>query len=205
MTTQISTRDKTINQVCQTTVKGVLFTSILLIGNNASLTGETQLHTVQPIGFYSQNDELYTMNNKDNSISFWLTGYNIRNNICSGIEEVTVNRDKIDNLRKLDNISLMKNDWNGNGARAFQQEVISKVRGIITVLSVQPELFPTACETIQLEYEKENGEYLEIEVGADAKAEVFQIDASGAEKYYEIITEAKVINEVVSRFYEQCI
>ena len=51
---------------------------------------------------------------------------------------------KEDNLRKLDEISTLKSDWNGRDAKPLPAGVIKKVRALIKALTIQPEIFPTS-------------------------------------------------------------
>ena len=72
---------------------------------------------------------------------------------------------------KLKQISNLKDNWNENGAKGFTKEHLKKVEKIIELLSKEPAIFPTAMESIQLEYESEYG-YLEINVFKD-KIEIY--------------------------------
>ena len=119
----------------------------------------------------------------------------------SGMESVIISKEKIYNLKKLDKIALLKDGWNGNKAKPFESELISKVRKIITVLEIQPELFPTVCNSIQIEYEKEDGSYLEIGLNLEETWEVFEINSTGEERYFSIVANAETINKVVNSFY----
>ena len=67
--------------------------------------------------------------------------------------------DKAENLRKLDEISSLKENWNGNGAPVIPPTVIKKARALVKALTVQPEIFPTALETIQLEFDNKHHDY----------------------------------------------
>lgn len=112
-----------------------------------------------------------------------------------------MNEEKIYNLRKLDQIARLEAGWNGNKAKAFEEQLISKVRRIITGLELQPELFPTACNSLQFEYEKEDGSYLEIEINSKNTWEVFQINSDGKETYFSIADNIEAIIKVVNSFY----
>ncbi len=112
-----------------------------------------------------------------------------------------VNKGEIENLEKLNQISKLKDGWDGDCAVAFEESLIEKVRDIITNLNYLPEIFPTACDSIQLEFDREDGAYLEIEVSADEKAEVFTIDNRGKENTTEIKSFPDEINKVVDCFY----
>ena len=68
------------------------------------------------------------------------------------------------NLSTLDDISELKYNWNGYGASAFSKELIDRCRDILGRLPVQPELYPTACDSIQFEWETADGRYMDVEV-----------------------------------------
>lgn len=68
------------------------------------------------------------------------------------------------NYQVIESIKKLEENWNDNHANPFSPNLIRKVAGIISVLKVQPQIFPTARNSIQLEYEKENGDYLEFEI-----------------------------------------
>jgi len=106
------------------------------------------------------------------------------------------------NLKRLLAISLLKDNWDGNGANAFSKDLISKVRNIIILLNKQPELFPTSVNSIQLEYEGADNSYLEIEITDQDTAEVYRIDRSGGEDTFLIKVDADILNKLVTAFYE---
>lgn len=114
---------------------------------------------------------------------------------------VMIDNERIKTIAKLSRIATLKDNWNGEGATPFSSTLISLVWQIITQLNIQPEVFPTAADSIQLEYEKDDGSYLEFEICEDQKAEVFSIDAQGNEIYEEITVDLDVINEMVAQFY----
>ena len=68
------------------------------------------------------------------------------------------------NLSTLDDISELKYNWNGYGASAFSKELIDRCRDLLGQLPVQPELYPTACDSIQFEWETADGRYMDAEV-----------------------------------------
>lgn len=124
-----------------------------------------------------------------------------------GIKDDTLIPDKADidirteNLDKLFAISTLEDNWNGNGAPSFPRKLIEKVHGIITDLAIQPELFPTALQTIQLEYDNSRKDHMEIEIGTDDMSEVFVVGNSGGESIERIESTARAINERVGAFY----
>lgn len=114
---------------------------------------------------------------------------------------MTVNEEKLGNLKKLKEIAMLQDNWNANGAEAFSVGLISKVRNIIVFLEIQPEVFPTACGSLQLEYDKQDGSHMEIELTESDNAEIFVVDSMGCESIRTIRASIEVINKVVSEFY----
>ena len=68
----------------------------------------------------------------------------------------------------------LEDNWNDNGAKAFSKELIRKAQFFYCKLSKKPLIFPTAFESVQLEYEDDNGNYLEMEVYND-RIKIFEI------------------------------
>ena len=112
-----------------------------------------------------------------------------------------VDDDKAENLRKLDEISSLKEDWNGNGAPVIPPTVIKKARALVKALTVQPEIFPTALETIQLEFDNKHHDHMEIEISLSDKAEVFIAPYDDNEHIETIRSTAAAINERLVAFY----
>ena len=106
------------------------------------------------------------------------------------------------NLKKLLYISTLQDNWNGNGASAFSQKLISTVQNVVVSLNRQPELFPTPANSIQLEYEGDNNSYLEIEILESEDAEVYRINRDGSEDSFTTSVDADTLNRLVATFYE---
>lgn len=86
---------------------------------------------------------------------------------------LTVFRTENSANRALKDISVLQDNWNENGAKSFSRELVEKCYKILRQLTAEPFICPTACGSIQFEYEKENGEYLEFEIYED-RIEFFQ-------------------------------
>lgn len=104
-------------------------------------------------------------------------------------------------IARLQEIANLNDDWNGNGAEHFSTVIIDKTKDIVCGLTLQPEIFPTAKDTIQLEYDGKNDSYLEFEVGNTDKASVFSIDSNGRELNFVVDLSADSLNKVISEFY----
>lgn len=113
-------------------------------------------------------------------------------------------KDKITNLKRLSEIEKLPNNWNNNGAERISENVIKTIRKLLMTLTFQPEIFPTACDAVQLEWENENDEYLEMEVLED-EINVFQIDRDGNEKQSSIAVDLSRIKNIVEEFYDRAV
>lgn len=102
----------------------------------------------------------------------------------------------------LDEIACLKNNWNGNGASSFSYELIEKCKRILVQLAAEPFVCPTACGSIQFEYEKENGDYLEFEVYED-RIEVFLDTVEKGEEEFNLqgISATDKMKQMVVDFY----
>lgn len=134
-------------------------------------------------------------------MSYILSGYNVDHTSYSGKNRVLINEEKIYNLKKLDQIEALEDNWNGNGAKAFNKQLLEKTRKIITLLEKQPEVFPTGCDSIQIEYEKKDGSYLEIELSLAKQWNVFEVDSTGKEYTFFITANIEPLIKVVDEFY----
>jgi PHD/YefM family antitoxin component YafN of YafNO toxin-antitoxin module len=116
-------------------------------------------------------------------------------------ESVSETSAKAKNLKKLEEISALNDNWNGNGAPKIPDIIIKKTRALLKALTIQPEIFPTALETIQLEFDNSLHDHMEIEIGTTDKAEVFVAPYDGKEYTETIRATAASINERVIAFY----
>lgn len=190
-----------INRTHGTAIGGALFVSLLVSGNSVSTVEANCLANRHTEVIRSNTAEVYKTYTLQKGMSFLLSGYNIYKTIDLNVENVVMNEEKICNLKKLDQIAHLEDGWNGSAAKAFEKGLISKIRRIVTTLELQPEVFPTACNSVQFEYEKEDGSYLEIEINSEDTWEVFEIDSDGKEKYSSIAADIEAIVKVVNSFY----
>lgn len=103
----------------------------------------------------------------------------------------------------MNEIAKLEHNWNNNGANPFSAKLIEKCRGIVMQLAAEPFVCPTACGSIQFEYEKENGDYLEFEIYED-RIEVFLDTTSGGEQEFNLrgISATDKMKQLVVDFYE---
>jgi len=70
-------------------------------------------------------------------------------------------------LKAIADIRKLEDDWNGYCAKKIPADICDIAEEIVTHLSVQPSLFPTARRTIHAEYNFDNDNYLEFEISSD--------------------------------------
>lgn len=97
-------------------------------------------------------------------------------------------------------LTLPKN-WNNNGAMTPSKELVNKMKGIVSVLPIQPEVFLTARDSIQFQYEKDNGNYLEFELFENGKLEMFKTDSNNNEESKSIKVNIEFILKTINEFY----
>lgn len=164
---------------------------------------------------YHQENDITNLNSIDNEYSFV---NDISNDLCiendintytnsKGHDEdvmimnININSIVRANLDKLQLISELKYNWNLYGAKPISKELVDIMRSLIYKLEYQPEIFPTACESIQFEYEKDNGDYVEFELVDNDTIEIFRMYSNGSEKYDSCKPNADTINKILREFY----
>lgn len=125
----------------------------------------------------------------------------LKDSVSGAVSELHDNTVKKDNLKKLEQISGLKENWNGNGAPVIPSVIIKKTRALIKALMIQPEIFPTALETIQLEFDNSRHDHMEIEIGRSDSVEIFVAPYDGSDYTETIRGTAASINERVAAFY----
>ena len=109
---------------------------------------------------------------------------------------------KTDNLNKLTMMQGQKAGWDGKDAPAFADSVMKKARGIIEKIDIQPEVFPTALGSIQLEYDNSKCDHMEIEINDSDVAEILIVKYSGEESFESIPASPEAISKKVGEFYK---
>ena len=179
--------------------------SSAIVGIGLLTTGTNTFANVLPIenNYYSIN----ILKNKtcDNSTNTFLGGidnYNYEYNNTINNDEGVIMKDLEENLNILDSFLSLKPNWNNNNALPPSIKLVNQVKSIIKSLKVQPEIFLTACDSIQSQYEKDNGDYLEFELFEDGKLKMFRLDFDGYKENKIIELSIDSIIKVVDQFYE---
>ena len=113
-------------------------------------------------------------------------------------------KDKITNLKRLSEIEKLPDNWNNNGAEKIPESTVKTVRKLLMILEYQPEIFPTACDALQLEWENKNNEYLEMEVFSD-EINVFMVAGDGSERQQSIGPDEALVKKLVGEFYDRAV
>ncbi len=106
---------------------------------------------------------------------------------------------KYKNFGTLKVIEALQSNWNGYGADSFSVDLISKVREFVVSAVIQPDIFPTARDSIQIEYEKDNGDYLEFEFFENGEIKKFFYGSQGETDTQYISFEC--LNGEIDTFY----
>lgn len=139
-----------------------------------------------PISQYSANNDINTIN-----INITTSAYN-NCKVCEGEIDMSKNSNLLfeKNIAKLNEMLNLGDDWDGEGALAFDKELIENAKELLTSLTIlQPNIFPTADSRIQLEFYNKNN-YLE-----------FVISRSGCELY---ITDSINLDSDIFDEFEYC-
>ena len=107
---------------------------------------------------------------------------------------------KEENLQRLESFKDLEQDW-VLGANSISIEAIERGKELITILDIQPNVYPTAEEGVVLEYEIHFGEdriYLDIEVDADKYGYFFMkiIDEKEEIEENTIIDRGELLEEI---------
>ena len=111
-----------------------------------------------------------------------------------------------ENLDRLNAIADFKDNWNGYGAIPFSSELIHSAKNILLNLNKQPDLFPTAQPSIQLEYECNDESYLEINIFEDkiSVMQILQEDYDNAIFWDLSCYDIEQINKIINQFFSPC-
>lgn len=107
-----------------------------------------------------------------------------------------------ENLRILRMIAELPQNWNAHGASSFSKEHIAIVESVIRDLPIQPMIFPTAADGIQLEYEEICGcrtHYMQFTIYADGACMYFREIYTGS--YLQFPIYLAQIKDKVNAFY----
>ncbi len=138
------------------------------------------------------------LNSIDNSgvrVAYYING--------DKMNSMVIDQSLIDSNKTFDEIISLKDNWNGNGAEHFEEDFVNTVRMSVLKLKPQPEIFPTANNSIQIEYENDLGDYLEFEV-FDDHIKMFKMQHDNSHSV-ENLYDYKDVQKEINRLYERSI
>ena len=103
----------------------------------------------------------------------------------------------LNNIQKILKFKDLPLNWNGNDAEPFDKSFVKMVANIVSILELQPEVFPTARQSVQLEYEKENGDYLEFEIFEN---QIIMYQEKGGKEKEKTVNKNE-LNKIIRDFY----
>ena len=107
----------------------------------------------------------------------------------------------IDIKKENDNKIFSQDNWNDNGAKRFPKEHLDTVTEILKKLPVQPSVFPTALESVQLEYE-EKDKYLEFNIYENNQLDIYY--ESSKDSYEKSVPlDSKIMIQEINKFYNE--
>lgn len=109
-------------------------------------------------------------------------------------------REKLDeNILKVESFRNLTVGWNGSGALPFEDSLILSILHLLPNLKFQPKIFPTGRQSIQFEYERPNGDYLEFEIFENTVMYLSVMNGIEIEK--EIKFDVGIFNELIDVFH----
>lgn len=136
----------------------------------------------------TQTTELYAYNNGNNIVSYFTGDYMFSKMLR-------------ESLKRLEEIKRLEYNWNGYEAEPFSPAFVTRVETIVRGLSKQPKIYPTAQSSIQLEYQNEDGDYLEFEIFKNGIINQFLLKKDGSSEIYKRIPK-NTLNRIIELFYE---
>lgn len=161
---------------------------------------EKVVATISVIAISTTSVSYYGPSNSNNSMEIILSNKPHTSRIDVNTINPSFLTERSHLLNLLDEFADFNENWNGNGAKPFSNGLISKCKEIISNLSILPEVFPVANNSIQLEYEKNNGALLKFNI-FDDKITMFIMFENGEHFSDELPKEDNIIKEV-QKFYE---
>lgn len=103
----------------------------------------------------------------------------------------------LNNIDKVNSFQHLNLGWNGYEADPIDKSIIDDVKSQLYLLSIQPDVFPTARNSVQLEFHHDNGNYLEFEIFRDKVVKLCETNNKEIEQEIKL----EEINKMVDEFY----
>lgn len=119
------------------------------------------------------------------------------------LDNKTIDLMRVENLNKINKMSLFDDNWNGTGGKTFSFHAISFFKTIIETLIKQPEIAPTGRNSLLMQYVLDDKSLLAFEVSENKAEKVYIPRGDYSMAQMEEFTENIVqrIKESVEIFY----
>ena len=97
------------------------------------------------------------------------------------------------NYKRIQEISRLQYDWDGNKARPIPVSVINRTKDLLKLLPDGSKIFPTGRSTVQIEYHKDADNYLEIEISSKTY-EIYSV--MGDDEFEGNVPKKDIVNRV---------
>lgn len=114
-----------------------------------------------------------------------------------------MNLKQLENLNRLYDIQRLDANWNGYERKPISQITVEIAENIIKNICIQPLIFPTGRNSIQMQYELADRSYLEFEI-FEEKIVCMEVPKRIYERAsFEVFTDVDIrrINEIIEEFY----
>lgn len=119
------------------------------------------------------------------------------------MDNKTIDLMRVENLNKINKMSLFDDNWNGTGGKTFSFHAISFFKTIIETLIKQPEIAPTGRNSLLMQYVLDDKSLLAFEVSENKAEKVYiprgDYSIAQMEEFTENIVQR--IKESVEIFY----
>lgn len=160
----------------------ILVTSIFTLTSSIPVYTNTYLR--------EENKKIDTQLTSENTIQF---------PIFKNIEQ-SINLNKVINIAIIEKLRTLKPDWNGYGAKTFDDGLINKFLKIINSLDVQPIISPTGRQSLVLSYDLDKNKSLSFEIFKSRVTMAYLNMDDLSESYEKEISQKDIKNKVIS-FY----
>lgn len=145
----------------------------------------------------------------DGLADYYRYGRNIFPSIVAWYNPITHNcsfsLEQLHNLDRLDEIYSLTDNWDGYGSKRIDSSVIEKCKQLIICLQHQPIIFPTARDSIQMQFELEDKSYLEFEVFSNHIESLMVPKRVYKDAISRIVEDGDIntVKSIIKEFYER--
>ena len=122
---------------------------------------EQTLSSTPPPKFYGEPNEI--ISSEDRNVNYEAEDQLVIASDASASVKIPFKDIRL-SLRSLEKISDLEENWDNYGAPKISDSVIRKARSLLFEIIKKPDIFPTKRNSIQFEFENQEGDYLEFEI-----------------------------------------